>query len=155
LDTAYAKKPINHKSLKAHLKRSNYTLDHAIVTLRAGLDIQKMTYITNNCKNLRRLEIHGSGVIGDSLTKSVPYSRSLNTLLVSSNCAITFSAVQETLAACRRTITEATFLQVKGTLYPNLPREIPQLDSLKKLHLKAAGAGTGLDTVSPSPTSPY
>ena len=145
---------MNHKSLKAHLKRSNYTLDHAIVTMRAGLDIQKMTYITSHCKNLRRLEIRGSGVIGDSLTKSVPYSRSLNAVFVSSNCAITFSAVHETLTSCRKTITEASFLCVKGTLHPNPPREFPQLDSLKKLHLTAAETGTLLNTVSSSPFPP-
>ncbi|TVY57708.1 F-box/TPR repeat protein pof3 [Lachnellula cervina] len=146
LDTTYAKKSMNHKSLKAHLKRSNYTLDHAIITLRAGLDLQKMTYITSSCKNLRRLEIRGSGVIGESLTKSVPYSHSLNAVSVSGSCAITSSAVHETLASLRRTITEAYFLCVKGSLHPNPPRDLPQLDCLKILHFKAAGTGTGLDT---------
>ncbi|TVY17100.1 F-box/TPR repeat protein pof3 [Lachnellula arida] len=141
LDTTYAKKSMNHKSLKAHLKRSNYTIDHAIITLRAGLDPQKMTYITSSCKNLCRLEIRGSGFIGESLTKSVPYSRSLNAVSVSGSCAITSSAVYETLASLRKTITEAYFLCVKGSLHPN-PRDLPQLDCLKTLHFKAAGTGT-------------
>ena len=142
-----------HKSLKAQLKRSNYTLDHAIVTLRAGLDIQKMTYITSNCKNLRRLEIRGSGLIGDSLTKSVPYARNLGSIFVSSNSEITASAVQKTLTSCCKTITEATFLCVTGS-FNNL--EIPQLDSLQKLHLKAASRrGPALEIVGSSLFSPY
>ncbi|TVY75748.1 F-box/TPR repeat protein pof3 [Lachnellula suecica] len=135
LDTTSAKKAMSHKSLKAHLKRSKYTLDHAIITLRAALDVQKMSYITTNCKNLRRLEIHGSGVIGDSLVKSLPFARNLDTIFVSSNCQMTWSAYEEALKACSKTISSATFLHVKG---PGafLNQEIPQLDSLKSLHVK-------------------
>jgi len=138
---------MNHRSLKAHLKRSKYTLNHAIVTLRAGLDIQKMTYITSNCKNLRRLEIRGSGLIGDSLTKSVPYARILGTIFVSSNSEITASAVQRTFTSCCTTINEATFLRVTGSFNNH---ELPQLDSLERLHLKAAGDGSALEIVSSS-----
>ncbi|TVY36460.1 F-box/TPR repeat protein [Lachnellula subtilissima] len=144
LDTTFAKKSMNHKSLKAHLKRSNYTLDHAIITLRAGLDLQKMTYITSSCKNLRRLEIRGSGVIGESLTKSVPYSRSLKVVSVSSGCAITPSAVHETLTSLRKTITEAYFMCVKGSLHSH-PQDFPRLDCLKILQYKAAETGTNFD----------
>jgi len=127
------KRPMTLRSLKAHLKRSKYSLDVAIISLRAALDLQKKTFITRNCKNLQRLEIRGNGVIGESLTKSLPHAKSLNTLYVSRSCAITFSAVQECLKACRSTITEATFLEVTGVMFPD--RDL-QLDHLKKLTLK-------------------
>jgi F-box/TPR repeat protein Pof3 len=136
---------MTQRSLKAHLKRSRYSLDTAIVSLRAALDLQKKMYITQNCKNLRRLEIRGSGVIGDSLTKSLPYAKSLNTLHVSRGCGITFSAVQECLKACRSTLTEATFLEVVGVM--SFYQDI-QLDHLKKFTLKTRRDHPAINIVS-------
>lgn len=150
LDTTYARKPINLRSLKAHLRRSKYTTDVAIITLRAGLDIQKMTYLMSSCKLLRRLEIHGSGVIGDSLTKSLTHSRSIEKLYVSASCQITFSAIEEALKASRNTVADATFLQVRtrgmADFYPSI--DFPRFDSLKRLRLKAQNGGI-INLVSP------
>jgi F-box/TPR repeat protein Pof3 len=142
---------MTHKSLKAHLKRSKYTLDLAIISLRAALDLQKMSYITSSCKNLKRLEIHGSGLIGDSLTKSLPLAKSLNSLYVSRGCAMTFSAVQESLKACRSTMIEATFLEVTGVMFSD--RDL-QLDHLKKLTLKTWRENRPINLVSSSTPLP-
>lgn len=135
---------MNFKSLKAHLKRSNYTLDHAIVMLRAALDAQKMTYITRNCKNLQQLDIRGSGLVGDSLTTSIPYARNLRSIYVSESIEISASAVQKSLTACCKTITEASFLHVAGYL----DDEFPQLHSLKRLHVKWDRGSFDIDNVS-------
>lgn len=133
-DTTSARRPVSLHSFKMHLRRSRYTLDNAIISLRAKFDGNKMKYLTQTCKQLTQLQIHGIGVIGDSLTTALPFAQNLSTLTVSGNCEISLSAVLLALKTCQRTLVEATFLHVVGKFNPNNPW--PKLESLRSLNLR-------------------
>src|SRR6266496_6029777 len=85
-DTTSARKPISKSSLRLHLRRSNYTLDRAIITTKARFDLEKMKYLTRTCKKLKYLEMRGSGIIGESLTSALPEARSLEKIIVWEQC---------------------------------------------------------------------
>ena len=140
LDTSYARKPVSQRSLRAHFKRSNYSLDRAIVTMKAAFDASKWNYLFRTCKKLRRLEILGTGFIGDSLNASLQLAQSLEVITVSKNCEITVSAVQLALKTCQKTLVDATFLKMKGTKqFGGMLGPWPKLESLKTLHFRATG----------------
>lgn len=121
-------------ALRAHLRRSNYTLDRAVITVRAGFDAQKFVFLTKHCKKLRILDIHGGSVIGNSLTLSLPYARNLESISVLNE--ITTSVVLNALRACGGTLVKAEFLQIVGKRTDPLEKW-PSLDALKVLRLEA------------------
>ena len=147
LDTSYTRKPVSQRSLRIHLRRSNYTLDQAVVTMKAAFDAAKWEYIFRTCKKLRKLEIQGSGFIGDSLTASLHLAQRLETMSVSTNCEISISAVQLALKTCQTTLVEAKFLKIKGIRNYGMLGPWPTLESLKTLHFRASGDAV-LDIVS-------
>ncbi|KAF4633666.1 hypothetical protein G7Y89_g4458 [Cudoniella acicularis] len=136
LDTTNTRKPISQTSLRLYLKRSNYTLDRALITLKARFDAQKMTYLTKHCKKLRRLDVNGHGIIGDSLIASLPHAKSLNNLQVSRNCEISVFSAREALKICRETLVEVNFQRIKGSR-SQPAGEWPRLEKLKTLTLRA------------------
>ncbi|KAH8687214.1 hypothetical protein BGZ60DRAFT_521877 [Tricladium varicosporioides] len=136
LDTTTASKPISQNSLRAYVRRSNYTLERALITQKARLDTQKISYLTKHCKKLRHIDILGHGVIGDSLTTSVQLAKSLEIINVSKNCFITVSAIRDILKACKATLIEASFLRVKGNR-TQWSVGWPRLDKLRALSLRA------------------
>jgi F-box/TPR repeat protein Pof3 len=146
-DTTYTRKPISQTSLKVHLRRSNYTLDKAVISMKAKFDATKMKYLTRTCKKLRHLEISGIVVIGDSLTAALPLAQSLQTLILSRNCEISLAAVHSALKACQKTLVAATFLRVKGSRTVFIPDQWPELQLLRVLHLRSSGDAI-LDAVS-------
>ena len=130
--------------MKVHLRRSNYTLETAIINYKAKFDAIRMSYLTKTCKQLRNLEFTGTGVIGDSLTAALPFAQSLTSLSVSGNYEISVSAVLNALNICKNTLTDAKFLRVKGNMMDFGQLKI---ESLKKLHMKTHSEGA-LNTVS-------
>ena len=136
-DTRMTRKPVSLTSLKLHLKRSNYTLDTAVISIKAKFDVTRMQYLTRTCKKLRRLEICGSGVVGDSLTAALPLAKSLETIALGANCEISLKAVQLALKTCRKTLVEAAFLRIVGNQFSFVPNQWPELQSLRALHLRA------------------
>lgn len=80
----------------------------------------------------------GNGVIGDSLTAALPFAQSLTSLSVSANYEISASAVLNALNICKKTLTHAKFLRVKGNMF-----DFGQLitESLKTLYLKTHSEG--------------
>lgn len=135
---------IGQNSLKVHLRRSNYTLENAIIHSRAHFDAIRMSYVTKTCKKLKYLELTGTGVIGDSLTAALPVAHSLTSLVVSANYEISRTSVLSALNICKNTLTEARFLRIKGNMmdFGNL-----KLEHLKTLHMKTHDEGS-MDTVS-------
>jgi F-box/TPR repeat protein Pof3 len=138
-DTRTTRKFVSLTSLKLHLKRSNYTLDRAVISMKANFDVKRMQYLTRTCPKLTYLEICGSGVIGESLTSALPLAKSLQTIVCGANCEIVLSAVQSVLKICQNTILDATFLRVKGNRMGFLPNQWPELHSLRSLNLRSSG----------------
>ncbi len=135
-DTRYTRKSVSLTSLKLHLKRSNYTLNKAIISIKAKFDITRMQYLTRTCAKLEYLEICGSGVIGDSLTSAMPFAKNLRTIICGTNCEISLAAVQSVLESCRNTLVEASFLRIKLTgLRPYF--KWPKLQFLRILNLRS------------------
>ena len=126
-------------SLKLHLKRSNYTLDKAIISMKAKFDDTRMLFLTRTCKKLKYLEICGSGVIGDSLTVALPHAKGLETIVLGQNCEISLAVVQSVLKICQQTLVETTFLRVKGNRYGFQLDQWPELQSLRTLNLRSSG----------------
>jgi F-box/TPR repeat protein Pof3 len=138
LDTTCAKRIVSLLSLRAYLKRSNYTLDTAVISKGFIIDKSRLLYLTKHCKKLRHLEIRGNSMIGASLISSLPFAENLESIILSKNTIIGVSSAQDVLKSCRKTLTEVKFLSVKGSRmagsgsWPILPR-------LRSLCLKADG----------------
>jgi F-box/TPR repeat protein Pof3 len=107
--------------------------------MKAKFDVTKMQYLTRTCKKLKHLEICGSGVIGDSLIAALPLAKSLEAIVLGTNCEIGLNAVQAVLKICQKTLVEATFLRVKGSRYGFILDQWPELQSLRTLHLRSSG----------------
>lgn len=138
LDTTSVRKPIREKSLKIHFRRSNWTLDTALLTMKA-IDAQRMAWITKWCTKLKNLQMHGRGMIGESLTLALPNAKCLENLYVSRNTEITLSSVQTALKLCKDTLVTATFLNVQGTKGGFLAGRWEVMKSMKTLRLEADG----------------
>lgn len=136
LDTSNVKKPISYKSLKIHLRRSNYTLEQAIIKKGTGIEAERLELLTKNCKKLRELHFIGSGSIGDSLVQSIRHAHNLESLAVGRGLQITLSAVQAILSDCKEHVINATFLNVKGNHLRFVPDRWPRMDSLTTIHLR-------------------
>ncbi len=129
-----------------HFRRSKYTLDCAILTMKA-IDAKRLAYITKYCKMLKDIQIHGSGMIVDSLALALKDAKELETLFVSRNTEITLSAVQAVLGQCKDTLATATFLKIIGPRGGFLYDRWPAMPSIKTLHLESDGQSV-LDLVS-------
>ncbi|KAK0108413.1 hypothetical protein ONS95_003221 [Cadophora gregata] len=137
LDTTHARRAVSLRSIKIHLRRSNYTLDRAIITLKAYIDAEKMKFITRTCKNLRELHITGNGVIGDTLYCGLPGATSLETISTSHSTEIPLHAVQSVLKACHKSLVDIKFLQIRGSRAAFIHGKWTMAESLKTIHLKA------------------
>ncbi|KAH8589686.1 hypothetical protein B0O99DRAFT_331748 [Bisporella sp. PMI_857] len=133
-DTTYTFGSISQNSLKVYLRRSNYTLEQAVIHSKAQFDAKKMAYLTKTCKRLTYLEMNGSGYIGESLISALPFAQNLATIVVSERNEVTLSAVLSALTICQNTLVEATFLRVKGRM--RFTDKLPELKLLEKLQLK-------------------
>ena len=143
------RKLISQKSLTIHFRRSKYTLDRAILTMKA-IDSKRLAYITKYCKTLKELQMHGSGMIADSLALALKDAKELETLYVSRNTEITLSAVQTALGQCKSSLVTATFLKITGPRGGFLSDRWPAMPSIKTLHLESDGQSV-LDIVSLTP----
>ena len=125
--------------MKVHLRRSNYTLENAIINSKANFDAIRMSYLTKTCKQLKNLDFTGSGTIGDSLIAALPFAQRLTSLNVSANYEISASTVLNALNICKKTLKHAKFLRVKGNMM-----DFGQLkaESLMKLYMKTYSEGS-------------
>ncbi|KAM3074201.1 hypothetical protein ACMFMG_002978 [Clarireedia jacksonii] len=134
LDTSGAKRPVSQKAIRAHVKRSNYTVDQAILS-QGSIDAQKLQYLTKYCKNLWQLKICRPGYIGETLLSALPMAKSLTELEISERCSITLSAVLSALNLVKDTIEVAEFSSVTSARIGNV--FWPRLEALRALHLTA------------------
>ncbi|PQE21115.1 f-box domain protein [Rutstroemia sp. NJR-2017a WRK4] len=134
LDTSCAKRQLSQKALRAHVKRSNYTIDR-VITSQAGIDAQRLQYLTKYCKKLQYLKICYSGLIGETLLSALPMANNLAHLELSSVCSIKLTAVIDALNMVKDTIEVARFYHVTGARIRNAVW--PRLEALKDLHLTA------------------
>lgn len=137
LDTTYTRKAVTMYALKAYLKRSHYTIDRAIITMKAYIDADKMRYMTRTCKLLKELHIGGSGIIGDSLISALSTAKKLETLTTSGSTEVSLQTAQACLKACNDSMVNLRFLNVKGSKVSWYPNRWPVVPTLKTLHLKA------------------
>ncbi|CZT41223.1 uncharacterized protein RSE6_00942 [Rhynchosporium secalis] len=135
LDTTYARKPVSLKSLQTHFRRSHYTLDRAIITLRANIDAGKMKFVTRTCKNLRELHIAGNGIIGSALHSNLPGATALQAVSTSGCTEVPLHTVQMVIGACHKTLLDVKFLCVQGSKSVVIPGRWPRASSLKTIHL--------------------
>lgn len=139
-DTTNVKKAISGKSFKIHLRRSHWTLDRAIISMKANIDRDKLTVMTKNCKKLREVKFVGSGLIGDSLVKALPHAKNMDTLFVGRGISITLSTVQTLLKNCKefgQSLTNVTFLNMAGSPGGIIAGRWTASESLKSIHLQA------------------
>jgi F-box/TPR repeat protein Pof3 len=99
---------------------------------------------------LKDLQMHGFGVIGDSLTLALKDAKALETLWVSRDTHTMLSAVQMALGQCKSSLVTATFLKVIGPRGGFLSDRWPAMGSLNYLHLDSDGQSV-LDIVSLTP----
>lgn len=119
LDTSKVKRPVSLNSLKVHLRRSNYTLDKAIINSRSQFDAKKFTFLTRTCKQLKDLRLVGNGIIGSSLLESIPLAKNLTSISVAVGYEIGISTVSSILEICQKSLAHASFRAVtsaRGTM---------------------------------------
>jgi F-box/TPR repeat protein Pof3 len=145
-DTRTSRRPVGLHSLKMHLRRSNYALDKAIISWRAKFDGAKMAYLTRTCKQLRHLEMDGSGgVIGDSLNNALPLAQNLRTLIISRTCHIPPRAMLLALRICQKTLVKAEFVVSDGKIGDG--DLWPRLESMESFVIRVAHCSQHLDAV--------
>jgi F-box/TPR repeat protein Pof3 len=115
-----------------------------------AIEPQRLAWITKYCKKLKDLQLHGRGMIGESLTDALKDAESLDTLYVSRNTEISLSAVQKALETCKSSLVTATFLNVQGNKGGFLAGRWVRMESIKTLRLEADG-DSYLDLVSFAP----
>jgi F-box/TPR repeat protein Pof3 len=139
LDTRSTKKAISLKSLKIYVRRSNCTVEQAIITMKANIDAEKMKFITRTCKTLREINIVGSGLIGDSLNSALPDAKNLNELSISQNTEITLSAVQTAMKTCSKSLTSIRCYNVKRNRGDAFEGRWPATETLTSITLQSQG----------------
>ncbi|KAF7918203.1 uncharacterized protein EAE98_009815 [Botrytis deweyae] len=114
-DTSITRRGLSQKSLKAYLRRSNYTVDEAVLRYDT-IDAAKLQYLTRTCIKLQRLTIYNKNiaVIGETLTSALPFAKSLQYLNVQM-FRISFQSVLESLRHVQATIVQAEFMEVHHT----------------------------------------
>ncbi|KAM0135901.1 hypothetical protein ACHAQE_005854 [Botrytis cinerea] len=131
-DTTSSRRSLPQKSLRAYLKRSNYTVDEADIRYDT-IDAAKLQYLIRTCTKLRRLTMRNinNAVIGETLTSALPLAKSLQYLNLQM-FQISFQSVLESLRHVQATIVEAVFFGVHHT-----PRDAgciwPKLEKLRNL----------------------
>jgi len=137
---------MSQKSLLIHLRRSNYTLVQAIITLKAGLTTQSLSLLTQRCKQLKEMQFYGRGVLGSTLQEALPLTRSLETLFISRSTEVPCETLKLILTGCGRSIINFTVLNVRGRGgYRTTPWH--KVESLKSIHLESS-ENSKLDIVS-------
>lgn len=148
LDTTSARKPVGFTSLKAYLRRSNYTLEHAIISSRASFDSTKLQYVTEKCKQLKILEMRGTGILSGSLDAALPHARRLENLKTGSNMRMSMATASRAIEAARNTIVTASFLDVVATNSPNSGAPFRHTAKrLKDLEIRCNSGGIIMDLV--------
>lgn len=133
-DTTTALRPVSLHALKMHLRRSQYTLDKAIIGWRADFDASKMAFLTRTCKELRHLELPDSSVTGDSLIGALPLAQNLSTLIIGGNGLTSVTVMLQALTTCQKTLVMAVFPGVKASITPK--EAWPMLESLEHLEIR-------------------
>ncbi|KAF7947238.1 uncharacterized protein EAE97_004487 [Botrytis byssoidea] len=112
LDTSITRRGLSQKSLRAYLRRSNYTVDEAILRYDT-IDAAKLQYLIRTCTKLQRLTIHNknNAAIGETLTSALPFAKSLQYFNLQM-FEISFRSVVESLRHVQASIVEAEFMGV-------------------------------------------
>ncbi|TGO37142.1 hypothetical protein BHYA_0105g00340 [Botrytis hyacinthi] len=115
LDTSNTRRGLSQKSLRAYLRRSDYTVDEAILRYDT-IDAAKLQYLIRACTKLQRLTILNKHnvVIGKTLTSALPLAKSLQYLNLQM-FEISFRSVVESLQLVQASIVEAGFMGVHYT----------------------------------------
>ncbi|KAF7952974.1 hypothetical protein EAE96_006196 [Botrytis aclada] len=108
-DTSLTRRGLSQKSLRAYLRRSNYTVDEAILRCDT-IDAAKLQYLVRTCTKLQRLTIRNknNAVIGETLTSALPLAKSLQYLNLQM-FEISFRTILESLRHVQATIVKAVF----------------------------------------------
>lgn len=115
LDTSITRRGLSQKSLRAYLRRSDYTVDEAILRYDT-IDAAKLQYLIRACTKLQRLTIHNknNAAIGETLTSALPFAKSLQYFNLQM-FEISFRSVVESLRHVQASIVEAEFMGVHHT----------------------------------------
>jgi predicted nucleic-acid-binding Zn-ribbon protein len=135
-------------SIKAHCRRSNYTLNRIIaISPYRNLDDSKRGFILSTCKRLQHLEFYGNGIIYDSLISVVQRTSIIRTIIIGKNIIIPAYTVYYALKYCPQ-IVHAEFRHIDGFL--STKAEWYRMNSLETLNLTCGGSIslTVLDLVS-------
>ncbi|TGO59461.1 hypothetical protein BCON_0044g00190 [Botryotinia convoluta] len=139
-DTSISRRSLPQRSLRAYLKRSNYTVVEADIEYDR-IDAAKLQYLIRTCTKLQRLTIRSriNAVVGETLTSALPLAKSLQYLSLQM-FKFPFQSVIESLQHVQATIVKAMFLGVDYT-----SRDIgciwPRLENLRDLKV-STGIGS-------------
>lgn len=141
LDTTNIHNPVPIKSLKTYLRRSNYTLNRAIINLKLSADRGRLQYILEKCKFLKELEVRGSSKLDESLFNIFSSAKEIENLYITQNVLVTFKLMQAILKNCCQFLVEARFSNIQGSRYNFINCQWPRLDALKRVALRASDNG--------------
>jgi F-box/TPR repeat protein Pof3 len=132
-----ARRLVSLRSLKAHLRRSNYCLNRAFLTMNHQVfNGRNLEFLTQSCKQLDYMEITSFGSLGDSLLAVLPKAQSLRTLIIK-RAEVSLSSVVKALSCCPQ-LQVAEFYHVTVTSWDDWV-VWPQLNSLTSLRIEIWG----------------
>ncbi|POS86546.1 hypothetical protein EPUL_002628 [Erysiphe pulchra] len=141
LDTTHIHNLIPVKSLKIYLRRSNYTLHRAIISLRFLADRSRLQYIVETCRFLKELEIRGSLDLDDTQFHLFSSAKEIEKLYINQNVLVTCKLMQNMLKNCNQSLVEVRFSNVQGSKYDFVNFKWPKLHALKRITLRASCYG--------------
>ncbi|RKF63329.1 putative f-box tpr repeat containing protein pof3 [Erysiphe neolycopersici] len=141
LDTTYIHNLIPVKSLKIFLRRSNYTLYRATISLKCLADRSRLQYIVETCRFLKELELRGSHILDNTQFHLFSSAKEIEKLYITQNVLVESKLMQNMLKNCCQSLVEVRFSNVQGSRYEFINFKWPKLDALKSITLRASDNG--------------
>jgi hypothetical protein len=125
---------ISLDSIKAHCRRSNFTLNRLVMNNTFhGFNGMKLEYLLRTCKKLQHLEYYGAGFVHESLNIVIQRTSNIRTIITGQNLVISPATVFSALKTCRQ-IVHAEFHNV-DCFRSNLLADWFHMESLETLTL--------------------
>lgn len=145
LDLSTTKRALPKKSLLQYLKRSDFTLNKAIIKMfHGGGSAQTIRIIATKCRQLEYLSVatrYYETSVGASLLDNLPMAKNLKTLILSQTCEVSLKMISKMLEACR-TLSTAEFHNATYDYKEGSPRWTTELPCLTHLVLKSVAPHT-------------
>jgi hypothetical protein len=105
LDMRRCKGTISLESIKAHCRRSNFTLNRLVMNnTYHGFSGVKLEYLLRTCKKLQHLEYYGGGFVHESLNAVIRGTSNIRTIITGQNLVVSLATIFSALKTCHQIV---------------------------------------------------